>query len=253
MSELSPRARAVLASVRSADRPRAADRARVGAQLAARLAAMSVAAVPAPGAPPVASSAISGLAAKALVLSAIVGASSFAAGYFVGRSDSAPSRPALTATNSAAAPPMAEVAPTHDVETMSPVPEATAPAPEQHPAAHASSTGVTAPSAPSAAAAPSSDPRPQASSLAEETALLAAARAALGRGEAKDALAKLEEMSERHPAGVLREERMATRVMALCAAGRTDDARAEAQRFLQETPRSLQAARVRASCVFAKP
>ena len=48
--------------------------------------------------------------------------------------------------------------------------------------------------------------------------------------------------------GVLREEQRAARILALCAAGRTGEAKAEAQRFLAESPRSPMAERVRSSC-----
>jgi hypothetical protein len=70
----------------------------------------------------------------------------------------------------------------------------------------------------------------------------------MAAGDAAAALARLEELGTRHPDGVLREERMAARVAALCAAGRTDEAQREAQRFLAETPRSIHTAKVAASC-----
>jgi hypothetical protein len=45
---------------------------------------------------------------------------------------------------------------------------------------------------------------------------------------------------------------MAARVLALCAAGRAPEARAEAERLLGEAPSSVHAGRVRASCAFRK-
>jgi hypothetical protein len=94
-------------------------------------------------------------------------------------------------------------------------------------------------------------PGPRTSSLIEETQLLRAAQTSLGAGDATAALARLDELGARHPDGLLREERLAARVATLCAAGREDEARREAARFLAEVPLSIHAARVRASCAFA--
>lgn len=91
-------------------------------------------------------------------------------------------------------------------------------------------------------------PPPQAISIGEETALLREAQRSLKQGDGARALAVLDDLAARHPAGVLREERLAARVFALCAAGQTDAARAAGQRFLAEMPASVQAERVRASC-----
>jgi hypothetical protein len=99
--------------------------------------------------------------------------------------------------------------------------------------------------------ATSSPPPPSASTLLEETDLLRRAQTSLQAGDAAAALARLDELGARHPDGLLREERLAARVVALCAAGRAGDARREAERFLLEAPLSIHAARVRASCAFA--
>jgi len=82
----------------------------------------------------------------------------------------------------------------------------------------------------------------------EETKLLREAQTSLGAGDAAAALARLDELGTRHPDGLLREERLAARIVALCAAGRIAEARREAERFLAEAPLSIHAARVRASC-----
>jgi RNA polymerase sigma factor (sigma-70 family) len=68
--------------------------------------------------------------------------------------------------------------------------------------------------------------------------------------EHAESLRLLDELSARYPGGVLHEERSAARVLALCAAGRKVEARAEASRFLEQNPRSVQVDRVRASCAF---
>jgi type IV secretory pathway VirB10-like protein len=87
-----------------------------------------------------------------------------------------------------------------------------------------------------------------AAALLRETALLRDAHRALRTGQADQALALLDRHAREHPDGVLREERLATRVLALCEAGRDEQARAEAARFLAAHPRSMHATRVRASC-----
>lgn len=95
------------------------------------------------------------------------------------------------------------------------------------------------------APAPPATPAP-ASSLEVETALLARAQAELRAGHPDRALATLDDAELK--GGVLREEQRAGRVLALCAAGRTSEARAEAARFLAESPQSPMAERVRSSC-----
>jgi hypothetical protein len=62
------------------------------------------------------------------------------------------------------------------------------------------------------------------------------------------ALAAIDAQDVRFPKGALREERAEARIVALCALGRVEEARAKASLFLQEHPRSLLAGRVRASC-----
>jgi hypothetical protein len=113
------------------------------------------------------------------------------------------------------------------------------------------------------AAAPSLEAVPQASapsrserrgsgarrrSLAEETELIARANAAINRGDASGALQILQEYDRSHASGVLAEERSAALVFALCRAGRSAAARAEARRFEVRWPRSPHLARVRAAC-----
>lgn len=92
-----------------------------------------------------------------------------------------------------------------------------------------------------------------ATSLDEELVLMRSAQQALKRGDGATALAELDALAAKHPDGVLREERLAARVLALCAAGRVDEARAAGRRFLDEMPGSVQGDRVRASCAFASP
>jgi len=93
---------------------------------------------------------------------------------------------------------------------------------------------------------------PQPSSLVEETTLLREAHAALKEGDAAKSMQVLDKLAARHPDGILREERLAARILALCAAGRVDEAREKARSLLTEAPRSVHAARVRASCAGAQ-
>jgi hypothetical protein len=86
--------------------------------------------------------------------------------------------------------------------------------------------------------------------LAEEIAALRKAQRALSDGDPRAAMEVLEDLSWRHPNGVLREERMVAEVAALCASGKRDAARGVADRLLAEQPSAVGAARVRASCAF---
>jgi hypothetical protein len=84
--------------------------------------------------------------------------------------------------------------------------------------------------------------------LAEETALLASANAELRGGDARRALALLDDYDRRYPAGVLREEVLATRVIARCQQSPDRAARRAAETFLARHPASPLASRVRTSC-----
>jgi hypothetical protein len=89
-----------------------------------------------------------------------------------------------------------------------------------------------------------------ADALAEELRLIRGAQGALATGKAESALATLAEHAARFPKGVLAEERDAARVQALCALGRSLEARGVADRFLESWPHSAHAIRVRGSCAF---
>jgi hypothetical protein len=94
---------------------------------------------------------------------------------------------------------------------------------------------------------------PAGGSLEAETGLLEAAQSELRAGHPERALSALDEHGRKYRDGVLSEERLASRVLALCALGRTDEARSEAQRFLSTSPRSPMAERVRSSCGGTSP
>jgi hypothetical protein len=131
-------------------------------------------------------------------------------------------------------------------------PPIASPAVTQDPVAVAPSMTATAPTerqAPSIK--PHVDPPPSVAppSIGEETALLMGAQTAIREGDSARALALLDEHARRFPTGMLAEERDASRVLALCAAGRTSEARELAGKFLAAHPRSPAASRVRNSCV----
>jgi hypothetical protein len=113
-----------------------------------------------------------------------------------------------------------------------------------------------APEAPPPAAAVPVRPRPRAEPVPEvipetfeaETQALREAVSALRSGHPEVALPALAAQDAKYPHGVLGEERAVARIEALCAVGRTGEANTLASRFLAQHPRSLQAARVRASC-----
>jgi hypothetical protein len=89
------------------------------------------------------------------------------------------------------------------------------------------------------------------SGLKEETALLGAANAALARGDVKQAQALLADYDHRPGAAMLSQERAVTGILAWCAAGQADAARAAARQFRTRWPRSPLGARVDGSCAGA--
>jgi hypothetical protein len=259
MTELDERARRLVDAARAME-PTTADRARVRAALAARLGAGALSPeVPQPPPPaPIAAPAVP--IAKALTAAALIGGIAFGAGLSVGRT-TAPTtiaaRPGLeaqvlrrsrlqeprveTGTTAPRAPEAPPPTPKPAIVAERPRPLPPAPAP------------VDAPREPLAAAAPAPEPTaaPPRHNLGEETELLRRAEMALRAGDGNTALTTLDELSARRPSGVLLEERMAARVLALCAAGRTEEARREGERFVAARPTSIQAPRIRASCAFS--
>lgn len=95
-------------------------------------------------------------------------------------------------------------------------------------------------------------PEPTPSGIEPEVALMREAYDALGRGEPERALAALAAHATRFPHGKLAESRRVTRIMALCLSGNEPAARAEAARFLERSPSSPFAARVRSLCAAGK-
>jgi hypothetical protein len=88
----------------------------------------------------------------------------------------------------------------------------------------------------------------QEASLQAETELLRTVHAAINRGDGAGALELLHGYERRFDHGLLREEKSAASVLALCVAGRAERARVEAQRFVQRYPHSPLLARLQTSC-----
>lgn len=130
----------------------------------------------------------------------------------------------------------------HAPERASPLPSRTASSSLHAPAA---SAPAATPSRP-ATVTPSS--QPAASTLSAELELVAGAQRALNGAAASEALALLEQHQTRFPRGELAQERDAARVLALCALGRSADARRERRRFAHDWPASPLLARVRGGC-----
>jgi hypothetical protein len=120
-------------------------------------------------------------------------------------------------------------------------PEPTAPV-EESPAAVAPSPSSGAVVAPS---------KPTRSSIAQETALLAEVQRALKAGRAAVALVVLDRYAEQCPGGLLQEEATVSRVLALCALGRVQDARRWADEFSRRYPDSPLLPRVGNACSAA--
>ncbi|MDC0684181.1 hypothetical protein [Sorangium atrum] len=277
MSDPGERARALLRAAR-ADGLAPSDKARLRAALAGKLAVGAPqepsGEAPTSPPPPLAGSGAGGgvlagkaaggvLSGKVIAAGALIGAVAFAGGFFTGRAtvdapppaSAAPPASAPAVAPPAATPPAAapETAPAPKAAPPRPrAPRAVAPAPPRpldlgaEDAARAPSTGGgEREPARSRGGQPA---RP--STLAAEMALLREAQDAVRDGDPSAALERLDDLGARFPEGQLREERMAARVLALCAAGRAREARAEAERLLGEATGSVHAGRVRASCAF---
>jgi hypothetical protein len=83
--------------------------------------------------------------------------------------------------------------------------------------------------------------------LEAEMRCVRAADAALRGGNLNEAEGLLEQHAREFPAGTLSEERDGLRIVAACQSGDSDSQRAATQ-FLERSPRSLLAGRVRAAC-----
>ena len=266
MSELDPHAKDLIGLALEGEGPTSSERsrlrgvvlARVGAGVAVLSTASGSTAATATGA---GSSVALGLAAKVVVAVALVGAAGgYAAvsahGTKMASGALRPSQASAPVTIGAPAPAVSlrpsvgpGVEPTRDSPPVSAeTPAAAAPALLSLASARPVSTArapteIAAGSTPPVRAAPLPD-----WSLDEETRALRSAFADLRDGHAERALAAIDDQESRFAGGALAEERAAARIVTLCALGRTDEARADASRFLGAHPHSLLAGRIIASC-----
>jgi hypothetical protein len=268
MKELGPEARGIVEAGRDADRPTRGDRARVRQALSRTLAAgafgAASTAAPAAAGHAAAAAAAKGTSAAALtakVLAAIAVVGITGAGIaLIGRGADGPG--ALPAAPVAVDSPEPIPVEAKDRVLQGPTgapavaasPEPPQPAGASRPAvdprgtaaprAHVGSARASA-GEPGASAEPAASPP---STLEAETRLLREAHDALQAGQPGRALDLLDEQSQAYAGGQLVEERAAARVLALCKAGRPEEAQAAAARFLQEHPHSPLADRVRSAC-----
>lgn len=168
-------------------------------------------------------------ATSAAIRSPALLAGVFALGVATGVIGDRLARPSSNAVPTAASAPAVKPAPAEPETPSSPSPESdpvrTYASPSPLP-----TTKTTA--APSVSVSP-------ARQLADEQAILDIARAALNRGGGGAALEAVERHERRYPGGLLSEEREVLAIEALVLAGRTDDARARADRFEKRYPRSV--------------
>ncbi len=281
MSELDPSARALIDAARRVDEPSDEDRAATRAALAACLGAgafvgttanLSAGAKTAAGASPkiaagtgakIAAGAgakvvVGGAAAKMLAVGVVSAAVVWGSAQAIRKPDTTDTRtPAVTHVHTLG-PHARATARTEPAQVDTPAPAPLGEAakldlPSVSPvevAPIARDSIVTRPSArpkPLPAPLPTSLPTSR-STLGAEARLLEEAFNAQRVGDPAQALARLDEHASRYPQGLLRAESSAQRVLVLCSLGRTDDARAEADRFVAEYPGTPLALRVRSSC-----
>jgi hypothetical protein len=218
MSRLTPKAEKLVRAGRAALRPSDADRARIFQALLPQVGGNpGIDGGNAPAAPPAAATPILVKTVTVLVGLVVVGGGLFFA-----------LRPAPPSAKTAVAPPTPPVAAPVPVDDARQGPEFLVPQP---PFVKKPTVGSRA-----------SD------SLAQEVAILSRASADLHAGRPVAALAALAEHQRRFPTGVLALERSAARVQALCALGRTKEARVELARLSRTAPSSPHEARARKAC-----
>jgi hypothetical protein len=130
------------------------------------------------------------------------------------------------------------------VATAKPMVAPAAPAPER------AESALPAPAQAEPAAKRTPAPSRSADSLAQEVAILSRASSELRAGRPAAALKALDEHQRLFPSGVLTQERTAARIQALCALGRTKEARSALERLARTAPNSPHEARARKACDF---
>jgi len=229
MSDLSPELRELVLAGKGATLPTAADSARIFELLRTRLGEAAFASAETGQA--VAASSSAGVVTGKLATLGIAGLALLGGFLF------------FSARNHRAAPSDSNSAPRAAATELAPQ---AAPLLPQAP----SSTTAEAAATPGSNDGVRTEPRPSAShhpkdSLSEEVAILSRAETALHSGQPDVALKLLNEHERRFGNGLLAEERIAARIQALCALGRTADANAQLAHL---SPKSLHGEQASQAC-----
>lgn len=247
MTELSPRARALLEAAKAAESPTAADRARVLAGIEGTLASsasQTSVGTSSSGLP--AASSLLGL--KAFVALLVVGGVGIG-GYLLTRDDTSRSSSSSRAPEPKAKQRVAERPALVEPEVSPREPEPARPDSElarPEPVVQRPVVKDKKKSAPAEnQASPPSNP---AEDLARERALIRRAQKLLRDGAAAEALLVLDEHARDFPRGILLPERLAAQALSLCEVGRIEEAHKARDRFLMDYPASPLSERVRGAC-----
>lgn len=251
MSELGRDAKALLAEARDSHDPTPEDRARMRAKVMAAVAALpasQLAASQAQAAPAAGSAAAGGAGIGGVVkvaAAALVVAGLSAGGYFWA---AGPEGEAPLVVAEALMPPAVEEVAEH-AEPRPPLEPLT----EEPELADAAAPAIAAPPVevrPRGPARPAREhpPRDVSTDLAEETALLEAARASLREGSGAAALEAVKAHARRFPEGLLAEEREAARILALCALDRRAEAARAREDLRARWPSSPHGRAIEAAC-----
>lgn len=236
MTELDREARRLLELTREARTPSAEDKLRVEQLLSQSLRVALLSGAAGAGTAAVARPGLAALAAKWTVIVAVPALIVAGASTLQHREPAAPP-PEPPAKSVAPAVPQAAEPPVEQTRELTGPAEAKQEPEPVKPAARSRSTRErVAPAQPS-------------DSLNEELDLLHEAQAAWRRGDAGQALSVLSQHRKRYPRSVLGPEREALRVLSLCAAGRTAEAKEVARRSFPKGQRSPLRASVEQSCV----
>jgi hypothetical protein len=248
MSGLGPEASALLEAARNGDEPTQVDAGRVRAAIATRLAAglgagaagLGAAAAARSWAMPLVRSGAMLPVAMALVVAIDLSprfAAQHGAGPATDASQNVAPAPVAAPAESASRPSVAASPPAPATSSLEALTTPAQPGAREHSAPVAVSTSASSPRSVSATR-----------DVAAEVRLLVEAHRAIDNGDATRALVLLAEHARRYPKGALGEERDAARVRALCALGRSAEAREATERFLRTSPQSPLAGPLRASC-----
>lgn len=247
MAELSSSARSLLAAADSYDDPTAEDAARVRRAVLARVGAIGVtAAVVSAGSTQAKAASVTALAVKLATALAVTASGVAATWTYVSHENEVPVRAPVKATapvtKPATVPPIAAPA----VPSVS-APEPVAPETEVAPVAKSVRSVPRAPRVEEKVEPKADHTGPGAADLAAEMKLIRGADSALRAGRATDALALLAQHQAEHPHASLAHEREGLRAIANCQLGASGSS-ALAERFLNRSPHSPLAPRLRSAC-----